>query len=286
MAASTLDTALPALAADGTTGALRAGKEGTVYLSQGRVSYVECAATLSVEELLAASGRISATGLRTVRQAAGPDEHGGDILVRQGVLSRGELQFCVLGATLDAAYFLLQARPARTRFKEGEEHWLGAHWFFDVPGLLRECARRRSRLERAWPSAELDGRPVTPVSHIGAARAVLTPLQWELMRTADCTATPAELARRLGRPAYSTLLAVRELAAAGLLDTGQTAAPALPKRTPPGGRSQPGRGAGTGKEPASPPQAEGRHASGPLAVNADATDVNLLIRLRDALEAL
>ncbi|TQS30521.1 MarR family transcriptional regulator [Microbispora sp. KK1-11] len=274
MAAPTLDAVLTGLAQDEATGSLRVGKEGTVYYVRGRVSYVECAATPGVEELLGASGRISANGMRHARQEAGPGGDGGALLVDRGVLSRGELEFCMLSATLDAAFFLLASRTARTRFRQSDAHWLGIHWFFDVPGLLRECARRRARLERAWPSAELDARPVTPLRQIPGTHALLTRLQWELLLAADSTATPVELARRLGRPAYSTLLAVRELAAAGLVVTGETAA--LPKRTP---KSPP-------TPPPTPAGEPGRSTSELPRVNGDATDVNLLLRLRDALEAL
>ncbi|GAA1296081.1 hypothetical protein Psi02_12200 [Planotetraspora silvatica] len=267
MAPPTLDAVLTGLADDNATGSLRVGKDGTVYLTRGRVSYVECAATPGVEELLTASGRISTSGVRGVRQASGPEADGGDLLVRKGVLSRGELEFCVLGATLDASFFLLRAGAPRSRFKEGDTHWLGPHWYFDVAGLFRECDRRMARLEQAWPSDELDGRPVVPVGRLNGGHVLLTAPQWELVLAADATATPADLARRLGRPAYSTLLAVRELAAAGLLATqAEATAPVLPKRTP-------------AESAADAP-------SRPRPPEADATDVNLLIRLRDALEAL
>ncbi|GII56713.1 hypothetical protein Pth03_51020 [Planotetraspora thailandica] len=267
MAPPTLDAVLTGLARDNATGSVRVGKEGTVYLTRGRVSYAESATTPGIEELLTASGRITATGVRGVRQASGPEADGGDLLVNKGVLSRGELEFSALGATLDASFFLLRSGAPRCRFKDGDTHWLGAHWFFDIPGLFRECERRTEQLERTWPSAELDDRPVVPVERLGGGHVLLTAHQWELLVAADSTATPVDLARRLGRPAYATLLAVRELAAAGLLAVqAEVDAPALPKRKAAGpARDTPAR--------PRPPQA-------------DPTDVNLLIRLRDALEAL
>ncbi|WP_182873884.1 MarR family transcriptional regulator [Microbispora sp. H10670] len=273
--APALDTVLTGLAQDEATGSLRVGKEGTVYLVRGRVSYVDCAATPGVEDLLGGSGRIDAAGIRHARQEAGPGGDGGALLVSRGMLSRGELEFCVLSATLDAAFFLLAPRTLRTRFRAGDAHWLGVHWFFDVPGLLRECARRRARLERAWPSAELDARPVTPLRRIPGTHALLTRLQWELLLAADSTATPVELARRLGHPAYSTLLAVRELAAAGLLARDQAAPDEQPDERP-------------DEQPHEPPAALPRRAPRPAAVPVAGavTDVNLLLRVRDALEAL
>ncbi|MBP2703123.1 MarR family transcriptional regulator [Microbispora sp. RL4-1S] len=315
MAAPTIDALLTDLAEGGATGALRVGKEGTLFLDRGRVSYAECAVTPGVEDLLAASGRIAAGGIRGARQTAGPGG-GGDLLVRRGVLSRGELQFCVLGATLDAAFFLLRPSSARPRFKDGEAHWLGSHWFFTVSGLFRECARRRARLERAWPSPALDALPVVPVRRPPGARVVLTSLQWELLVAADAQATPADLARRLGRPMYGVLLAVRELAAAGLLASPDepadgespdppagSAAPATPagasgasgasetvalaRRTPGATKAQRDR-AGQANQ-ADRPAGSTRQGAGPGAlpsVTGDASDVELLIRLRDALEAL
>ncbi|NAS24928.1 transcriptional regulator [Herbidospora sp. NEAU-GS84] len=271
-----IDDVLSELAESRATGALKAGRSGTVYLSRGRVCYVECARTPTVEELLTASGRLTLSGMRTARQTAAATADGGDLLVRRGVLSRGELQLCVLGATLDASFFLFGANVPKPKFREGDRHWLGIHWFFDVPGLFRECHRRRARLDRAWPSAELDSRPVVPVRRIRSQHVVLTALQWEILLNADAETTPAELAKRIGRPAYTTLLAVREMAAAGLLECPEPPPPEkppdLPKRV-------------AGSAPRAAAGAGGRARSSYPEISGDPTDVNLLIRLRNALEA-
>ncbi|WP_425566959.1 hypothetical protein, partial [Sphaerisporangium flaviroseum] len=208
-----LDAILNDLAKNRATGSLKVGRTGTVYLTGGRVSYVECASTPGVEDILTASGRVGASTIRGARQSAG----GGDELVRQGVMTRGELQFCVLGAILDASLFVLAATGTRPRFKEGDRHWLGDQWYFDVAGLFRECRRRRAQLDNVWPSAGLDSQPVALSPRITAHRVVLDAVQWEVVLNADATATPVELARRLGRPVYAVLFAVRQLGAAGLL---------------------------------------------------------------------
>jgi hypothetical protein len=286
-----LDAVLDGLADDRATGSLRVGRAGTLYLTAGRVSYAESTGAPGVEELLAASGRIAATAISGIRRAAGERADGGETLVRTGLLTRGELQFCVLGATLDAAFFLLGSTGSRPRFRDGDRHWLGPQWYFDVAGLLRECRRRRLRLDRTWPSPDLDTAPVVPTARLTADRVVLTAAQWEVIVHADATATPAQLAKRLGRPAYQVLLAVRTLAAAGLLVVPGGAAP--PDRaTAPGGPSPPDESATSG---GSPPQAtlprREKRATRPggvptPAAGADATDVGVLIRLRDALERL
>ncbi|MFF5208930.1 hypothetical protein [Streptosporangium sp. NPDC000396] len=270
-----MESILSGLADDRATGALRLGKAGMLYLTEGRVTYAESSAAPRVEDLLTAGHRISAYAVRRARQSAAEDRWGGEQLIGQGVLTRGELEFCVLSAVLDAAYFLFDSDGHRPRFRPGDRHWLGPQWYFDVAGMFRECKRRRAQLDQAWPSAELDSLPVVPVGRIPAQRVMLTSLQWEVLVGADSTATPSDLARKLGRPAYSVLLAVRQLAAAGLLRTPQAEpAAALPRRST-GTRQAPAAATGALRSPTSIPQATG-----------DPTDVDLLIRLRDALEAL
>jgi hypothetical protein len=292
MAATTIDAVLTDLARDGATGSVKVGRNGTVYVTRGRISYAECTSTLGVEELLASSGRISANGVRTTKQTSAEQADGGDLLISKGVLTRGELEFCVLSATLDASFFLLDSVGSRFRFKDGDRHWLGTHWFFDVAGLFRECRRRRSRLDEVWPSADVDTRPVVPVPRIAGQHVMLTALQWELLFSADSTATPMELAKRLGRPAYATLVAVREMAAAGLLTLPGPPESETPpsSRTPPPPSSSPSAPRGLPKReersrPRPGPGAEEPASSMPQ-MSGDPSDVNLLIRLRDALEAL
>ncbi|MGW0067037.1 hypothetical protein ACWDUI_06170 [Streptosporangium sandarakinum] len=318
-----MESVLIDLAEDRVTGALRLDEAGTVYLTDGRVTYAESPAVPRLEDLLTADDRIPAQAVRQARQAATEDRPGGERLVGQGVLTRGELEFCVLSAVLDAAYFLSGSAAHHRGFRPGDRHWLGPQWYFDVAGLSRECERRRAQLDRAWPSGELDTLPVVPLARIPAQRVVLTSLQWEVLVAADSVATPAELARRLGRPAYSVLLAVRRLAAAGLLrvpeaggrpgaapiGTGTPApAPQTPQspqspqtspvpqtpqssQTPSAPPALPRRPKTTGEPRAGGEPREGAVGSAASArwlpsATGDPADVNLLIRLRNALEAL
>ncbi|GAA3156348.1 hypothetical protein GCM10010466_54040 [Planomonospora alba] len=334
------ESVLCGLADERATGALRLGKAGAFYLTGGRVTYAESSCCPRVEDLLVAGGRISVQAVRQARQASSEERWGGDLLVDRGVLTRGELEFCVLSAVLDAAFFLLESPASRSRFRPDDRHWLGPQWYFDVAGLLREHGRRRAQLDQAWPSAELDTLPVVPLARIPAQQVMLTSLQWEVLVGADCAATPVDLARKLGRPAYSVLLAVRQLGAAGLLRRPEPApgapsgtsppvpppkAPpeAVPPTAPPEAPSEAPSGTGPGAAPAEHPS--GAPADGPPgaapeappgtlprraggtgrardlpedgpapprpavwipAATGDPTDVNLLIRLRNALEAL
>jgi hypothetical protein len=296
-----LETLLTGLARERSTGALRVGRSGTIFLDDGRVTYMECARTPSAERLLAQRGRMPEAALRRLQSDGGCAR-----LLEEGPLTRGELQFCVLGAVLDAAFFLLPVSGTRPKFRPGERHWLGAQWYFDVSGLLRECARRRAQLARTWPSAALDTAPVRPAPR-PAGHVTVDPVQWEVVVRADGETAPLDLARKLGRSGYSVLLAVRRLAAAGLLAVPETPGTAgdpasrpeagralpftgvdgplgpLPKRgrrqngragTPPGGRDRPPHD----------PSAPGLPL-GPVAT-ADPTDLTLLMRLKKALEEL
>lgn len=245
------DTLLTGLAKERASGSIRLGRTGTVFLADGRVTYMECAQTPSVEDLLTARGKVSATVLRKAQK------EGGDLLVDSGAVTKGELQFCVLGAVLDAAFFLLPSKGTRPKFRPGEGHWLGAQWYFEVAGLIRECARRRTRLAQLWPTAEYDTSPVIPVSRPRCHRIMLSDVEWEVLVHTDREATPLDLARRLGRPAYSTLLAVRKMAAAGLL-----------------------------QQPDQLPRRVKQEYDRPPAPVHEPTDMDVLVRLKKALEEL
>jgi len=261
-----LDELLAGLAREHATGALRVGRAGTIYLDDGRVTYMDCAQTPGAERLLA--GRVAEAALRAAQADGGCER-----LLAEGAITLGELQYCVLGAVLDAAFFLLPVIGTRPKFRPAERHWLGGRWYFDVPGLVRECARRRACLAQIWPAAEVDTAPVRPAPRLPGQGVALTGTQWEVVVRADGACSPLELAKLLGRSGYAVLLAVRELAAAGLLVTGERPAP-LPKRA--------GRAADA---PAPRPGTRPPRTLGPP-VNADPADLELLLRLRKALEEL
>ncbi|MEV0346827.1 hypothetical protein AB0H88_13750 [Nonomuraea sp. NPDC050680] len=301
-----LDTLLAGLARERATGALRVGRAGTIFLSEGRVTYMECAQTPGVERLLAARGRLPETALRRLQAGGGCAR-----LLEEGPVTLGELQYCVLGAVLDAAFFLLPVGGTRPKFRPGEQHWLGGQWFFDVAGLVRECARRRAYLAQIWPSAQLDMAPVRPAPWLPGSGVTLDSVQWEVVTGAGAEATPLDLARRIGRSGYSVLLAVRRMAAAGLLappvETTTTRAHDGPSkgahtRAPRDGTSRApeesaakiaGEGQGAlpqrergavGQRPPHDPRAPGLPLGPP--VTADPTDLALLMRLKKALEEL
>ncbi len=206
-------------ARSGASGALHVDGSpgGTLFLAHGSVTYAESPAAPGVGELLTASGRLSRNTWRACFDAGRDEYRVGHVLVEQGHLTAGELELCVLGATYDAAFFVLQPRPAPVRFVAGERHWLGTLTQVDVTALDRETTRRHRLPDEITPESAVDGAPVTPVTRPPVDRVVLMALQWELLMHADGRRTPADLARLLGRAGYATLLELRRLAAAGLL---------------------------------------------------------------------
>ncbi|GHG07471.1 transcriptional regulator [Streptomyces hydrogenans] len=244
------------LAAERATGALLRD-HGTLYLVDGRVVHAESPASPGMDVLLTTAGRLPREGWDEAVDRAGAHRAVGRFLVDSGRLRDGELEICHLGAVFDAAFFALSPTSGPTRFRYGVGHWFGTVRPVSAEAVERETLRRRELLDAVWPYAAVDTapvvpRPAAPGQGVGARRRAQR-------AAADGKRTPAELARFLGRPAFHTLLDVRRLAAAGLVETPLDAAP---DATP---------------APPSP-------AYVPVPPVAD-PDIALLRRLRDALEA-
>ncbi|MGW0121140.1 transcriptional regulator [Streptomyces sp. NPDC003327] len=252
----TVSPMLVRLAAERATGALLRD-HGTLYLVDGRVVHAESPAAPGVDVLLTTGGRLPREGWDEAVDRAGAHRAVGRFLVDSGRLHDGELEICHLGAVFDAAFFALSPTSGPTRFRYGVGHWFGTVRPVSAEAVQRETVRRRELLDAVWPYASVDTapvvpRPAAPGQSVGARHRAL------LAAAAERRRTPAELARLLGRPAFHTLLDVRRLAAAGLVETEPEPAP-----TP---------------RPAPPPSAL------PATPLAD-PDIALLRRLRDALEA-
>lgn len=251
---------LARLAGEGATGALH-GPVGALYLCDGAVVHAESPAAPDVGWRLTARGRLSPETWEEAVARGGPGYRAGDFLVEHGRLSQGELELCHLSALFDAAYFVLHPlgdgqRPPE-RFLREARHWLGPVRPVPVPALRREVRRRRRLLEQAWPGAAVDAAPVVPVPDADRGRgrgAQAACGRRAVLRAADGVRTPVQIARALGRPAFATLLDVRRLTALGLI---RPPDPGVPEDGPP------------------LPEAPGA-----------APETSLLIRIRDALEAL
>ncbi|MFD0373585.1 transcriptional regulator [Streptomyces sp. NPDC127114] len=246
---------LTRLAAEKATGALLRD-HGTLYLVDGRVVHAESPDSPGVDVLLTAAGRLPREGWDEAVDRAGARGAVGRFLVDSGRLHDGELEICHLGAVFDAAFFALAPASGPTRFRYGVGHWFGTVRPVDTGAVERETLRRRELLDSVWPYPAVDRapvvpRPAAPGQPVGArGRALLA--------SADGVRTPADLARLLGRPAFHTLLDVRRLAAAGLVETPHEAPPPASPSVP----------AWVGEAVATPDP-----------------DIALLRRLRDALEA-
>ncbi|MEU3449964.1 transcriptional regulator [Streptomyces thermolilacinus] len=251
------------LAADRATGAL-VRDHGTLYLVEGEVVHAESPVAPGLDILLAGgSDRRAAARARTGRP---------------GRIGDGEREICRLGALFDAAFFALAPGRGPARFRYGAEpRHAGTGRPVPAVALERETLRRRELLDSVWPYPALDAAPVVP--RPAAPGQSVTARGRALLARADGTRTPAQLAWVLGRPAFHTLLEIRRLAAAGLVETPAPPPPADPRT-------------GTAPAPAAAP--DGAPAPVPLPLPlppsgavpaADHPDIALLRRVRDALEA-
>jgi hypothetical protein len=144
------------------TGALMVGGHpgGTVYVLEGRVIYAESPAAPGVGELLTSSGRLAGRTWQSALDLGTSTARVGRLLVEQGHLTQGELELCVLGATYDAAYFVLADRSAPAEFIPGATHWLGPVVHIDAAAVDREVQRRIGLLDKICPNPLIDVSPV------------------------------------------------------------------------------------------------------------------------------
>jgi hypothetical protein len=211
------------LAEEEATGALLRD-QGVLYLSQGRIVHAESPAAPGIDVLLTTGGALAPQGWQDALSQAGPRNAVGQHLVDSGRVTAGELEMCHLGALFDAAYFVLGPAGGATRFRYGVAHWLGRVHPVPATVVARETRRRRALLDSVWPDAVIDTAPV--MARTAAPGQAVSGRRRAVLRLADGSRTPTQIAWELGRPAFHTLLEVRRLAAAGLVRTPRPPEPA------------------------------------------------------------
>jgi hypothetical protein len=237
-------------------------------------------------------------------------------LVRADLVTPIEAETLFLSAVFSALYVIFDAQ-AEARFEVGADHALAGAVTIELTDARAEIDRRRDAMHAAWPYASVDTAPVIPARRIEGHQVALTALQWEIAVNAGRRRTPIDLARRLGRDTYATMLAVRRMVGSGLLQAPAATAPAdmpvprpgapvtrrravKPPSAPPAEVTAPSkpRPATRGRKAAPAPVPLPRRAAGPgLSADDGWTSVGVpnlptewsdseLLRIRDALQAM
>ncbi|MBO8187746.1 transcriptional regulator [Streptomyces spirodelae] len=268
------------LAEERVTGAFtRAG--GTLFLVDGEIVHAESAAATGLELLLTRDCALSPARWDAALTRAERDGGVARQLMAGGQVPEGVLDLCRRTALYDAAFFVLASGGGPGRFRHGVRDRLGAHGGVPPMVVERETARRLALLDRIWPDARLDVLPPVPTARaapaapqdVGVPLSAVPDRRLPVLRLADGVRTATDIARALARPAFHILVELRRLAAAGLVTPAGPAAAGTPHT------------AGTAAAAATPFPTGARPSEAPGAVF-DAPDVELLRRLRDALEAL
>ncbi|MFJ3496821.1 transcriptional regulator [Streptomyces sp. NPDC086091] len=273
---------LTRLAAERATGVLER-ERGTLYLADGRVVHAESPYAPGMEVLLLTHGTLDPADWREAVERADEGYGAALRLIDSGRVTRAALEICHLGALFDAAYFALAPSSTPGQFRYGTGHWFGALRPVPVEALEREVLRRRTLLQGLWPDPLPDSAPLRRPEPVAMGRLAVGPAAAEPVAVPGLTArrravlalvdgvrTAPDIARELGRPTFATLVDVRRLAAAGLLTAPFPPPPPPPPPGPP-------------PAPAPPPSS----SPPPLPLpRVNDTDITLLKRLRDALEAL
>ncbi|MGW0585898.1 transcriptional regulator [Streptomyces sp. NPDC002920] len=317
-----LSPMLHRLAAERATGVLER-ERGAVYLAEGRVVHAESPLAPGLDVLLLTHGTLDPAVWQEALDRS-DEEHGVlRLLLEAGLVPRGALEVCHLGAVYDAAYFVLAPSSVPGRFRYGAGHRFGTLRPVPVGSVERETQRRRELLDRLWPDPLTDAAPLMRAEAVAAPAP--TARQGAVLALVDGVRTASDIARKLGRQAFHTLVDVRRLAAAGLLTAlppppppppppfapgtpgevggagtpGGPGGPEKPKKPgepgapgAPGGPGTPGAPGGPGRPggpgapgaPGGPPPAHSPPGVSLPRVNDP--DISLLKRLRDALEAL
>ncbi|MFG2677130.1 transcriptional regulator [Streptomyces sp. DT20] len=210
-----LSPMLDRLAAERATGALMRDC-GTLYLADGEVVHAESPATPGIDVLLTRGGALHRDGWWDAVSRAGAHRRVGRYLVDSGRVAGGALELCHLGVLYDAAFFALAPTRTPARFRYGVAHWIGPVRPVSVDAVQRETLRRRELLDRIWPEAAGDSAPLArtgcPVD------GPVPPRQQRVLECVDGVRTATDIALELGRSAFHTLVDLRRLAAAGLVE--------------------------------------------------------------------
>jgi hypothetical protein len=236
------------LSAERATGALYLNGRwgGTIFLTRGRIGYVQSVRTPGIEALLLRTTyddeRRWADVVTTLRRgesdaavaAAAQVLHRPSTTAEAGEILRRSAMADAALATLGTA--VPETARSRSRFRPGEKHWYESARTFTVTEVLAEVTRRQAVLAGLTLGVRPE-RVVRRAPRLPVERIRLTATQWNIARSADGGNTPLDIAWLLGQGGFATTMAVHRLALLGIVtaDSDPTEIPSpatIPARYP------------------------------------------------------
>ena len=194
---------------------------GEIYLSGGKVTFASVSGRAErFGEILVKNGLITRDQLQVAvdAQARGPKRPLGHILVDSGQVDRGELEQFVRLQVEEAVYFLFARRQGEFSFlSEKRSSQQALLEPLDAEGLLLEGARRVdewSQIQRKIPSFDLVYRR-TKDAHAGSVAAELTDAQRRILPLLDGTRDVAGVVDATGMGEFEVGKALYGLVMAG-----------------------------------------------------------------------
>jgi hypothetical protein len=216
------------LATEGATGALHLNGRwgGAVYLLDGRVAHVESALTPGLETMLLRprftdEDRWSELVVTLRRGDSANAVAVAQKLLKDGAVRAGHADVLRRTAMADAALAVLgstepDATRARSRFRPQQRHWYDPAATTRVTDMLAEVNRRKLLLARMTMGVRVYW-PVSRATSLRQERVRLSSSQWDVVRLADGSRTPLDIAWLLGNGVFPTTVAVHQLARLGVL---------------------------------------------------------------------
>lgn len=190
---------------------------GTVYFDQGQITFARASWTPDLSARLRGALRPAGKLSDLLDRGDRPDFDLGDILIRQGLITREGLQEILRSVVVDTLIALTappldRASVSDIRFQAPGSHWAGTFCQLDVACVAAEAATWADRISRYGVARS------TPVAlrDLDLTCAVLKREQWDIAATLHQPLSAQELAWQHGLALYDVIERVGGLVQSGL----------------------------------------------------------------------